>query len=193
VPVRYTNRLLNPLVNPDYLMDPNNWEWQEVSEPHPGFNDQYLSAQVAENARRRAVEDAFNDDTLTSTERSAKIRHALDTEFTTKDSGERVQFSTGMQRDTDVGKPRWDLIAPAVLPYEATMGYRHAMLMARGAAKYDERNWELAVTPEEYSRFRQSAYRHFMQWYHGQRDEDHAAAVYFNIAGAELVHWKENQ
>jgi hypothetical protein len=64
---------------------------------------------------------------------------------------------------------------------------RWAMHMMKGADKYGERNWELACTKEEYERFRQSAFRHFIQWYKGERDEDHAAAVFFNIQAAEYV------
>jgi hypothetical protein len=30
--------------------------------------------------------------------------------YETKDSGERVEFETGSRRDTEVGKPRYDLI-----------------------------------------------------------------------------------
>lgn len=56
--------------------------------------------------------------------------------FTTKDSGERVEFSTGMQRDTSKSKPRFDLITPKSIPYEKQMLTRWAELMARGAEKY---------------------------------------------------------
>jgi len=60
--------------------------------------------------------------------------------------------------------------------------------MARGAEKYDARNWEKASTIDELERFMESAFRHFVQWYMGADDwEDHAAAVYFNIQGAEFV------
>jgi hypothetical protein len=107
--------------------------------------------------------------------------------YVTKDSGERTTFETGMQRDVTTGKPRFDLIDPEPLPYEKTMTYRHAMLMARGAEKYGERNWEKASTEEEYRRFKQSAYRHFLAWFHDEVDEDHGAAVLFNIRGAEYV------
>jgi hypothetical protein len=67
------------------------------------------------------------------------------------------------------------------------------MLMARGAEKYDERNWEQAAGDEEYGRFLESAFRHFMQWFNGELDEDHAAAVLFNIMGAEYVKWRSIQ
>jgi hypothetical protein len=65
---------------------------------------------------------------------------------------------------------------------------RWAELMGRGAAKYGERNWEKACTPEELERFRQSAFRHLVQWHLGlNSEEDHAAAIFFNVGGAEFV------
>lgn len=65
---------------------------------------------------------------------------------------------------------------------------RWAELMGRGALKYGERNWEKARTPEELARFKASAFRHFVQWYFDiNKEEDHAAAVFFNVAGAEYV------
>lgn len=111
-------------------------------------------------------------------------------EFNIKDSGERKTFSTGMQRDMNKDKPRFDLIAPLNLPFEEQMLTRWANLMAKGAEKYDARNWEKADTSEEYERFKESAFRHFMQWYFGEMDEDHAAAIFFNVTGAEYVNWK---
>lgn len=100
--------------------------------------------------------------------------------YTTKDSGKRVKFKTGMNRDTQDGKPRYDLIEPNILK-------RWGELMARGAVKYGERNWEKAKTREELDRFKASAFRHFMQWVSGDADEDHAAAILFNVAAAEYV------
>ena len=64
---------------------------------------------------------------------------------------------------------------------------RWAELMTRGAEKYDDDNWMKANSMAEYTRFRQSAARHFEQWLAGDRDEDHAAGVIFNINGAEYV------
>ncbi len=107
--------------------------------------------------------------------------------FITKDSGDREEFPTGMKRDTSRGKVEWALVMPLG---SGGMFQRWAELMTRGAEKYDKRNWELAETEEEYQRFKESAFRHFMQWYLGETDEDHAAAVYFNIQGAEYVKGK---
>jgi hypothetical protein len=108
-------------------------------------------------------------------------------QFTTKDSGERVQWSTGMQRDTTKGKLLASLLIPLLIPFKETMLYRWIALLTRGAEKYAARNWEQAKTTEELDRFKDSAFRHFLQWFAGETDEDHAAAVFFNIQGAEYV------
>lgn len=100
--------------------------------------------------------------------------------FTTNDSGEREQFQSGMQRDTQKGKPRYDLIDRAFLK-------RWAELMARGAEKYGERNWEKATGEAELHRFEASAIRHMYQWLDGDTSEDHASAIAFNVSGAEMV------
>ena len=106
--------------------------------------------------------------------------------FETKDSGVREEYPTGMRRDTQAGKPRYDLIDLAFLK-------RWAELMSRGAEKYGERNWELAETPEELARFKASAFRHLIQWLQGDDEEDHATAVAFNLAAAEMVKRKLDQ
>ena len=101
--------------------------------------------------------------------------------FETKDSGERQEFASGMQRDVTEGKIKWHLI------FSGPMLRRWAELMTRGAEKYDDDNWMKANSKDEYDRFKQSAFRHFMQWYNGDTDEDHGAAVIFNINGTEYV------
>jgi hypothetical protein len=106
-------------------------------------------------------------------------------DFVVKDSGERIDYPTGMRRDIQTGKPRYDLIVP--LKMKNHMLKRWAVHMTKGAEKYGYRNWELAKTLEEADRFRASAFRHFIQWLDGERDEDHAAAVYFNIQCYEYV------
>lgn len=115
------------------------------------------------------------------------------TDFITKDSGERAQFDSGMQRDTEKGKARFDLIAPLDVPYEEQLLTRVAALLGRGAEKYTERNWEMATGDAELARFKSSAFRHFMQWLTGETDEDHAAAVVFNLLGHETTAYKMRQ
>jgi hypothetical protein len=101
--------------------------------------------------------------------------------FETKDSGERLVFDSGMQRDVTEGKIDYLLVR------DGPMFERWAALLQRGADKYDARNWMKARGEAELYRFRESAARHFEQWLRGEEDEDHAAAVIFNINGAEYV------
>lgn len=105
--------------------------------------------------------------------------------FITKDSGERQEFSTGMKRDTQTDKPRYDLIGSGWHLIK-----RWAELVGRGAVKYGELNFEKAATEEEMNRFKSSALRHMVQWHMGESDEDHAAAICFNVAGYEMVRAK---
>lgn len=103
--------------------------------------------------------------------------------FVTKDSGERQQFETGMVRDVQTDKPRYDLVDRPMLK-------RWAELMGRGAVKYGEDNWRKAATEAEMKRFAASLLRHVYQLLDGDRTEDHAAAVMFNVAGYEMVRGK---
>lgn len=98
-----------------------------------------------------------------------------------KDSGKRQEFESGMVRDINEDKTLWHLVA------DGPMLKRWAEHLTGGARKYAARNWMLAEGDAEYERFKESAFRHFMQWYLGDTDEDHAAAVFFNINGAEYV------
>jgi len=107
--------------------------------------------------------------------------------YITKDSGKRKQFNSGMLRDTAEDKPRFDLIIPKGQKYEDTLLYRWAQLMRRGAEKYSERNWEKANSEEELDRFKASAFRHFIQWYCNEQDEDHITGILFNINGYEYL------
>ncbi len=102
-------------------------------------------------------------------------------DFVVKDSGERQQFDSGMVRDTTAGKIDYSLM------FDGPMFERWADHITKGAVKYTKRNWMQASGDAELQRFRESAIRHFVQWVRGETDEDHAAAVFFNINGAEYV------
>lgn len=102
-------------------------------------------------------------------------------DFQIKDSGQREQFASGMQRDTTKGKSDPSLVL------DGPMFRRWVAHLDAGAVKYQKRNWMKAQGPEEYARFKESALRHFLQWWYDERDEDHGAAVFFNINGAEYV------
>jgi hypothetical protein len=101
--------------------------------------------------------------------------------FIVKDSGERKEFASGMKRDVTEGKIDYTLV------FDGPMLERLAVHLTKGAKKYDARNWMKAAGEEEMNRFRESAVRHFVQWMRGDTDEDHAAAVMFNINGYEYV------
>lgn len=99
--------------------------------------------------------------------------------FETYDSGHRDQFDTGYQRDTQQGKPRYDLIPMLSLK-------RVADLYARGAEKYGIDNWTLG---SPFRRTYASLFRHLASWSLGDRSEDHLAAIVFNAL--TLIYYEE--
>lgn len=110
--------------------------------------------------------------------------------FVTKDSGKREEYASGMRRDTQDGKARHDLLYAEGVPYKGQFLTRVAELLDRGAEKYGARNWEKATGDDEMARFKASAARHLAQWMAGDIDEDHAAAVVFNLMAYETTKWK---
>lgn len=110
-------------------------------------------------------------------------------QFTIKDSGERIEFKSGSLRDTTAGKRQW---------WRVTVGplmRRLADHLTKGAEKYPDAkpgvpNWSLISTEEEEIRYRDSAFRHFMQWWNKEADEDHFAATVFNMNGVEHIREK---
>lgn len=111
-------------------------------------------------------------------------------EYETKDSGQHAEYASGMRRDTQDGKPRFGLVLTKLQPYEEQMLTRYAALLARGAAKYEDRNWEAGDSEEELERAKDSLLRHTMQLLAGETDEDHAAAVWFNTQAVEYFRWR---
>lgn len=92
--------------------------------------------------------------------------------MTLKDSGTRETYSTGAQRDNGEGKGRFDLI-----PFQAMM--RLARHYEAGSKKYSDRNWEKGMN---ISRYVDAAMRHLLKYSAGFNDEDHLAAVLWNIS-----------
>jgi len=88
-----------------------------------------------------------------------------------QDTGSRQNFLTGSVRDTNEGKPRFDLIS-------LLGSYRLAKHYANGAKKYGDRNWEKG---QPLSRYIESAERHLFKLKMGFIDEDHEAASVWNI------------
>jgi hypothetical protein len=108
-------------------------------------------------------------------------------DFKIKDSGERKTFESGMVRDVTDDKIDY------TLAIDGPMFKRLAIHLTKGAKKYAKRNWMKASGDSESERFKESAVRHFFQWLNGDVDEDHAAAVFFNINGFEYVKARENK
>lgn len=104
--------------------------------------------------------------------------------FTVKDSGKRETYAGGMVRDITEGKLNYALVA------DGPMLKRWAEHLTKGAMKYGEGNWLKAEGNLELNRARQSAFRHFVQWFYGEVDEDHASAVLFNINECEYIKLK---
>lgn len=88
-------------------------------------------------------------------------------------------FETGAIRDSNEGKPRPDLISPY---FTERLGYR----LAEGAKKYGANNWQKGI-PDEV--FLESLERHLVAYKMGKKDEDHEAAIAFNIMG--IIHNQE--
>lgn len=100
-------------------------------------------------------------------------------------NGRKILYKSGMNRDSQDNKPRYDLIVGKT--QKDDMHKRWAVLMTLGVQLYGERNWEKADSQEELERAIASAARHFNQWLRGETDEDHAAACFFNINLAEYI------
>ncbi len=88
------------------------------------------------------------------------------------DSGERLQFPSGSLREVQLNKGRYDL-----LPMEALR--RLAVHFEKGALKYADENWRKGQPTRQ---FASSAMRHLCKFMQGYRDEDHLAAVLWNVA-----------
>jgi hypothetical protein len=99
--------------------------------------------------------------------------------YDVKDSGTREHYAGGMVRDTSVGKIDYTLV------FDGPMLDRWAEHLTTSSLKYGRGNWLKAQGQAELERFRASAARHFRQWLRGDIDEDHAAAILFNVNGYE--------
>ena len=81
------------------------------------------------------------------------------------------QFETGAQRDTGEGKLRMSLVPQQELK-------RVMKRYLDGAEKYGENNWMKGMPLSVYY---DCAHRHLEAWWRCEDDEDHAAAVVWNL------------
>ena len=86
-------------------------------------------------------------------------------------SNNNTQFSTGAQRYDRKGKLRMSL-----MPHIAMQRVMKRYL--DGAETYGENNW---LKGQPFSVLYDSAMRHMMQFWSGDKDEDHLAAAAWNI------------
>ena len=91
------------------------------------------------------------------------------------------QFDTGAQRDTGDGKLRMSLMPQQELN-------RVLKRYLDGAVKYGENNWMKGMPLSVYY---DCAHRHLEAWWSGESDEDHAAAVVWNMLCA--MHTEKNR
>jgi hypothetical protein len=106
--------------------------------------------------------------------------------FEIKDSGSRAEFSGGMVRDNAGDKT--DFTGSFIGP----MWRRWAEHQTKGRAKYPDPepgvpNWTKAEGIEELIHAKRSLLRHITAYMEGKTDEDHAAAIFFNINLIEYV------
>lgn len=111
-------------------------------------------------------------------------------EFTIKDSGERSCFGGGMVRDASEGKIDYTSI------FFGPMLKRWASHLTKGRKKYPDPapgvpNWTLAEGVPELLHAKQSLLRHVVAYMEGEKDEDHAAAIFFNINLMEYLRDKQ--
>lgn len=112
-----------------------------------------------------------------------------------KDSGKRmVQEETGFVREPDTDREDLTWLAyDGVDLLPGDLIYRLGALYQAGGAKYSARNWEAARGSSAYARGRRAAVRHFRAWLRGEADEDHLAAVVFNMYFCDYVKFMTNK
>lgn len=96
-----------------------------------------------------------------------------------QDSGKRQEFDTGSVRDASEGKARLSLLSPFFIR-------RLGDWTTKGANKYADRNWEKG---QPFCRVLDSLERHVTAYHAGETDEDHLAAIAWNVMA--LAHYEE--
>src|ERR1700749_4175292 len=104
------------------------------------------------------------------------------------DSGAREVAENGFTREPDAEKPdlSWLFTVRGIELVPQEIIERIAGHFANGAEKYAPDNWRRGTSPEALARYKRSLARHIFQWFRGESDEDHAAAVAWNIFVYEI-------
>lgn len=106
--------------------------------------------------------------------------------YVINDSGARTEFESGMVRDASEGKLDYTSLL------YGPMLDRYIAHLTKGREKYPDPepgvpNWTLASGSMELEHAKRSLLRHVFQMLRGERDEDHAAAVWFNVNLIEYI------
>lgn len=113
--------------------------------------------------------------------------------FVVKAGGPQIIGAGGMVRSSGEGKVDYTLALDGAMFKRWAEHLDRATKPRDDFPGYAKRNWMQATkgTPDErqvvMDRAKVSAFRHFLQWLNGESDEDHAAAVFFNINVYETV------
>ena len=119
----------------------------------------------------------------------AREEYQKEVEFSTdKEEWEAiVRSASGTNRSSEEGKLRYDLCFPPSDAMECSILSRWALHMTKNVESKGEANWHNASTAEDIKRFYRSAWRHWMAFIAGEDDEDHLAAILFNLQGIAYV------
>lgn len=114
-------------------------------------------------------------------------------DFVVKAGGPLETGAGGMVRSSSADKTDFTLALDGAM-FERWAAHLTRATRPRGDFPgYPKRNWLKATDGRPVDklatmeRAKASAMRHFFQWYRGDTDEDHAAAVFFNINVYETV------
>lgn len=149
----------------------NNKAYEDIAARYGFTNVNSVEAAVSRYGIRQIIKAELvknhKETSKQQTEVPAQVKDANEIH----DSGVREDCGTGAVRDTQEGKGRFDLITPEGL-------FRLARWYELGANKYTDRNWEKGIPV---TRCMSSAMRHLVKYMAGYRDEDHLAAVAWNV------------
>lgn len=92
----------------------------------------------------------------------------------------RLPYIAAFMETNDVGHLELLLIDVENIENDPLFIERCGTWMAKGAIRYADRNWERGLPV---SRYLSSLLRHLLKWERDEDDEDHAAAIQFNVMG----------
>lgn len=134
------------------------------------------------------IVEAGSPEEIAALEKAWREKYGNQPVIELKDSGERVVNEAGFVKEPDDGRPdlSWLFEVEGLELVPRELIERVALHYARGAQKYAPDNWRKGTDEGALARFRRSLTRHIFQWFRGETDEDHAAAITFNVWAVEI-------